>query len=69
MKYTDMKIVDFMYGLFEGFSDHSAGTLLIRHTMRYLKNFYIEKHVRIGSGYFEDAWSVELDELEAVLHG
>jgi sialic acid synthase SpsE len=49
---------------YQGISDHTGSVKMLKN-----RNFinYWELHVRIGSGYLEDAWSVDLTDLEEAL--
>lgn len=61
-------IDDFRFKKFSGFSDH-LGTIGLLQKAIEMGNQYHELHVRIGSGYLEDAWSVDLKDVEEVLSG
>ena len=52
---------------YNGISDHTPNTDLMLFC-RFMPNIkYFEKHVRLGSGHYEDPWSIEIDELGKVM--
>jgi sialic acid synthase SpsE len=49
---------------YQGISDHTGSVKMLKNSIQMP---YWELHVRIGSGYLEDGWSVPLQELEEAL--